>query len=102
MPPMPLPPGIAWPFFCGTSATIASVVMSRPATDAAPCSAARTTLVRVDDAMGYQVAVLHRLQYAVSHDGMLWKMEKDQMLKRHNARVESRLLSLPRDISAKC
>ena len=44
MPPMP-PPGIAVLCFLGTSATIASVVMSRPATEAAPCSAARTTLV---------------------------------------------------------
>ena len=33
------------PSFFGTSATIASVVMSRPAIDAAFCSAARTTLV---------------------------------------------------------
>ena len=42
MPPMPPPPGIcgiAAPPFFGTSATIASVVISRPATDAAPCSA---------------------------------------------------------------
>src|SRR5712691_11965641 len=46
MPPMPPPPGIAGAaFFFGTSATIASVVMRRPATDAAPCNAARTTLV---------------------------------------------------------
>ncbi|MGC1850404.1 MAG: hypothetical protein WA707_22970 [Pseudolabrys sp.] len=46
MPPMP-PPGIAgapW-FYFGTSATIASVVISRPATDAAPWIAERTTLV---------------------------------------------------------
>ena len=32
-------------FFFGSSATMASVVMSRPATEAAFCSAARTTLV---------------------------------------------------------
>ena len=31
--------------FFGNSATIASVVIRRPATDAAPCNAARTTLV---------------------------------------------------------
>src|ERR1051325_714919 len=45
--PMPPPDGIAGAEACwlGTSATIASVVMSRPATDAAPCRAARTTLV---------------------------------------------------------
>src|SRR5437868_10464108 len=43
--PPPGPPGIAGLCFFGTSATIASVVMSRPATEAAPCSAARTTLV---------------------------------------------------------
>ena len=38
---MPPPGGIAGAadFFCGTSATIASVVISRLATDAAPCSA---------------------------------------------------------------
>ena len=41
------PPGMggAADCFFGSSATIASVVMSRPATDAAPCNAARTTLV---------------------------------------------------------
>src|ERR1700739_582584 len=44
---MPPPPGIAGAGLCffGTSATIASVVISRPATEAAFCSAARTTLV---------------------------------------------------------
>ena len=35
----------AAPFFFGSSATIASVVISRPATEAAPWSAGRTTLV---------------------------------------------------------
>ena len=44
IPPPPPPIGIAG-FSLGTSATIASVVMSRPATDAASCSAVRTTLV---------------------------------------------------------
>jgi hypothetical protein len=40
------PPGIAAPgFFSGFSATIASVVISSPATDAASCSAVRTTFV---------------------------------------------------------
>ena len=46
MPPMPPPPppiGIAG-FSFGTSATIASVVMRSPATEAASCSAVRTTL----------------------------------------------------------
>jgi hypothetical protein len=44
MPPMSPPPGIggAKSFF-GTSATIASVVIRSPATDAAPCNAARRT-----------------------------------------------------------
>src|SRR5207253_11011249 len=44
---IPPPPGMdgAAPCFFGTSATIASVVISRPATEAAPCSAWRTTLV---------------------------------------------------------
>src|ERR1700683_4541377 len=45
MPPMPPPPGITGEFLLGSSATIASAVMRKPATDAAPCSAARTTLV---------------------------------------------------------
>src|SRR6266852_4359586 len=44
MPP-PGPPGIGGDFFLGSSATIASVVTSRPATLAASWSAARTTLV---------------------------------------------------------
>src|SRR5262249_23870566 len=46
MPPMPPPPGIGGGGVCffGASATMASVVTSRPATDAASCSAARTTL----------------------------------------------------------
>ena len=46
MSPMPPPPGIAGaaePFF-GASTTAASVVISRPATEAASCSAVRTTL----------------------------------------------------------
>src|SRR4030081_2891816 len=43
---MPPPPGIGGigAAFFGTSATIASVVTRRPATDAASCNAARTTL----------------------------------------------------------
>jgi hypothetical protein len=41
MPPMP-PPGIAGACGFGRSATIASVVMSRPAIEAAPCNPART------------------------------------------------------------
>jgi len=45
MPPIPPPPGIAGAELSfGTSATIASVVTSRPATEAASCSARRTTL----------------------------------------------------------
>src|SRR5215472_7934141 len=46
MPPMPPPPGIAGAgvSFFGLSPTIASVVMRRPATEAASCSAVRTTL----------------------------------------------------------
>ena len=45
-PPMPPPPG-GMPigaFFSGFSATMASVVTSRPATEAASCRAVRTTL----------------------------------------------------------
>ncbi len=45
MPPMPPPPGIGGDFFSGFSAIIASVVISRPAIEAASCSAMRTTLV---------------------------------------------------------
>ena len=46
MPPMSgAPPGMAGSFFSGFSATMASVVISRPATEAASCRAVRTTLV---------------------------------------------------------
>ena len=46
MPPMPPPGGIAGGvLFSGFSATIASVVTSRPATEAAFCNASRTTFV---------------------------------------------------------
>ena len=46
IPPMPPPPGIGGAdSFFGSSATIASVVMRSPATDAAPCNATRTTFV---------------------------------------------------------
>ncbi len=46
MPPGIPPPGMpAADFFCGTSATIASVVIRSPATDAAFWIAERTTLV---------------------------------------------------------
>src|SRR5262249_13140556 len=47
IPPIPPPPGMggAAAGFFGTAATIASVVMRRPATDEAPCRAWRTTLV---------------------------------------------------------
>src|SRR5258708_4604336 len=44
MPPMPLPPGIGGAGSFGNSATMASVVTRRAATEAASCSAARTTL----------------------------------------------------------
>ena len=43
MPPMPPPPGIAGSSFFGSSATIASVVIIRPAIEAAFCSAERVT-----------------------------------------------------------
>jgi hypothetical protein len=42
MPPMP-PPGIAGTSFFGCSATMASVITSAPATEAASCRATRTT-----------------------------------------------------------
>ena len=45
MPPIPPPPACGMAGFSfGSSATMASVVTSRPATEAASCSAARTTL----------------------------------------------------------
>jgi len=50
MPPIPPPGGIAGLCFFGSSATIASVVISRPAMEAAPCSAIRTTLVGSEQA----------------------------------------------------
>ena len=50
MPPMPPPCGIAGGvFFSGLSATIASVVTNRPATEAAFCNASRTTFGRVNN-----------------------------------------------------
>jgi len=46
MSPIPPPPGgMAGVFFSGRSATMASVVMRRPATEAPFCSAQRSTLV---------------------------------------------------------
>ena len=45
MPPMPPPPGAAGASFFGASATIASVVIIRPAIDAAFCSAVRAAPV---------------------------------------------------------
>src|SRR6185312_10287267 len=44
-PPMPPPPPWLWSSFFGSSATIASVVIARPATDEACCRAERVTLV---------------------------------------------------------
>src|SRR3989440_11940287 len=65
MPPMPPPGGIPAPapaFFFGTSATMASVVISSAATEAAFWIATRTTLVGSNDALGDQVAVLADLR----------------------------------------
>ena len=56
IPPMPPPPPAASSF--GSSATMASVVIMRPATDAAFCSAVRVTLVGIEDAHIQHVAVL--------------------------------------------
>ncbi len=44
--------------FFGVSATMASVVIMRPATDAASCGATRATLRRVDDAGVQHVDIL--------------------------------------------
>ena len=57
MPPMPRARQPA-AFFSGCSATIASVVTSRPATDAASCSASAHDLGRVDDAGLHHVDIL--------------------------------------------
>jgi len=62
MPSMPPPCGIEGiGFFSGFSATIASVVTSRPATEAAFSSAIRTTFGRVDDARLQHVDIFARL-----------------------------------------
>ena len=50
----------AW--FFSTSATIPSVVISRPATDAAPWIAERTDFGRVDHAFGDEIAVFAGLR----------------------------------------
>src|SRR3984893_13073686 len=50
---------------------MASVVISRPATDAAPCNAAR--LGRVDDALRHHVDVLARLRVEAEAVGILLK-----------------------------
>ena len=47
-------------FFSGLSAIIASVVIIMPATDAAFCSAVRTTLVGIDDARFDEIFVFFR------------------------------------------
>ena len=61
MPPMGPPPGMPpWLFFCGISATIASVVIRSPATDAAPWIAERTALA------GSITPLLTRLPYSAS------------------------------------
>jgi len=49
---------MAGAFFFGFSATLASVVMSRPATDAASCRAARTTFAGSITPWLHQVAIL--------------------------------------------
>ena len=60
MPPMPPPGGIAGiaGFGSGFSATMASVVTSKPATDAASCSACLTTFCRIDDGDIRELAVV--------------------------------------------
>ena len=60
MPPMPPPGGMAGPpaFFFGTSATMASVVIKRAATEAAFWIAMRTTLV------GSMMPLVTRLPYS--------------------------------------
>ena len=58
MPPIPPAPGMAGSSFFGTSATTTSVVIARPATEAACCRAERVTLVGSQDAHGDHVAEL--------------------------------------------
>src|SRR5262245_10955832 len=69
MPP-PGPPGMVGLCFFGSSATMASVVMSRPATEAAPCSGAHY-FGRVDDALRDEIAVLARLRVIAVGVGVL-------------------------------
>jgi hypothetical protein len=66
--PPPAPPGMAEPCFFGSSATIASVVISRPATEAAPCS-----VCRVDDALRDQIAILASLRVIAEGVGVLFQ-----------------------------
>src|ERR1700676_3144872 len=73
MPPMPPPPppciGGAGSF--GSSATMASVVTSSAATEAASCSAVRTTLGRVDDAVGDHVDIFLGLRIEAERLGLV-------------------------------
>ena len=62
MPPIPPPPGIAGAELSfGTSATIASVVTSRPATEAASWRARRTTLAGPTQLAEVLYRTAHRL-----------------------------------------
>jgi hypothetical protein len=67
---MPPPPGIAGggDAFFGASATMASVVTSRPATEAASCKAARTTLAGSMDALVDHVDIV--LALGVEAEGL--------------------------------
>ena len=69
----PPPPGIAGLCFFGSSATIASVVISRPAMEAAPCSACAHHFGRVDDALRHQVAILAGLCVIAEGVGVLFQ-----------------------------
>jgi hypothetical protein len=74
MPPIPPPPAIAGPFFSGFSATIASVVTSRPATEAASCSAVlagdhRTVLAGILGDLAQRR--LHRLAHDLDAEALI-------------------------------
>ncbi len=63
MPPMPPPPGMDGAFFSGFSAIIASVVISRPAIEAASCRA--DAAARDDAFLDRGAGRMHRVVNAI-------------------------------------
>src|SRR6195256_4625537 len=74
IPPMPPPPpGIGGAGSFGSSATMASVVTSRAATDAASCSAGGTPLARSMDAFGDHIDIVFGLRIESERLGLVLK-----------------------------